>query len=271
MRLDLVVRLGAVRRERQPRRRGPPRATARSARWTSPRGIATATRSRSSPDGPGLTEVEVARTGDGDGRASAPTATTSNRRPSARRRDPGYYLISDGQPELERALARPSAVGRVDCGAPIVRSAATPATSATLALVTALRPRRAAACSSATEASPVRHARRRRPRPRPGVRSRRSRSSTGCVTKTLGPATAAPARARRRRADGDAHARRRADAAHRRGGRRGPGRRPRGPLPREPRGRPPLRPAVGLARRADRGGRPATTSSSPPRRRRSSG
>ena len=45
----LVVRLGRVRRERQPRRRGPPRARARSARWTSPRATATATRSRSSP------------------------------------------------------------------------------------------------------------------------------------------------------------------------------------------------------------------------------
>ena len=40
---DLVVRLGRVRRERQPRRRGPARSGARSGRWTSRRATATGT------------------------------------------------------------------------------------------------------------------------------------------------------------------------------------------------------------------------------------
>ena len=52
MRLISVVRLGGVRRERQPGRRGPARGERLRRAWTSRPGIATGTRSRSWPGAP---------------------------------------------------------------------------------------------------------------------------------------------------------------------------------------------------------------------------
>ena len=81
----LVVRLGPVRRERQPGRRGPSGAKLRSRTMD----FATRDRYRHAVEelarGSGLTEVEVARTGRGDGGCRAARLTTST--PSADRLD----------------------------------------------------------------------------------------------------------------------------------------------------------------------------------------
>ena len=269
----LVVRLGAVRREREPRRRRPARAEPRSARWTSRRATATATRSRSWPASPGLTEVEIARRavalaggppagtcGCSDAGAGSPGGSPAGRPVadgSPARREPGYYLISDGRPAFERDLG---------VRVPLDHSAAA-----------RLRPRRVRRLPG--DHRPPRGARPRAVHPAVRVVGEAGGAGTAgvglilvallalgpasdlaialvnrSVTDRARPATAAAARPRRGRADPAADARRRADAPHERGRRRGPGRRAGGPLPGQPRGRPAVRPALGLARRADRAG-----------------
>ena len=199
---------------------------------------------------------------------AAPTATASHRR-SARRRDPGYYLIADGRAALERALARSGAAGGPAAARlrPSRRRDRLPRDDRARH---GARPRRAAPAVRRRRRSRCRHPRRRDPRARPGLRPRdRPRQPGG--HQRAGPEAAAPARPGRRRAARAADARRRADAPHQRGGRRGAGRRPGGPLPGEPRGRCAVRAAVGLARRRRPSTSPATTSSSRRRRRPSTG
>ncbi len=198
--------------------------------------------------GSGRTEVEVAREAAAMADA-APPADDVEPSLAARRRDPGYYLISDGRPAFERALhVRVPLAGRL-------RRAYVRAAHGWLPRDAraghGAHPRRAAPAVRDWRRRGRRHPRRRDPRARPGLRPRdRPRQPGG--HQRAGPETAAPARSRRRRAVPAADARRRADAPHQRGGRRGPGRRPGGPLPGEPRGRSSVRPAVGLARRPDR-------------------
>ncbi len=192
----------------------------------------------------GLTEVEVARRAAAMADA-APSPGDDGPSSAARRRDPGYSLISDGRVAFERALGV-----RVPLGGRFRRAylrAAARGYVATLVLVTAL-----------ILAVPV-------------LLSGNERSAgillvslfalgpasdlaialvNWAVTERAGPASPAAARPGRGRPVPPAHARRRPDAALQPGGGRGPGRPPGGPLPWKPRGRPSVRPAVGLARRA---------------------
>ena len=265
----LVVRLGAVRRERQPRRRGPCAPAARSATMD----FATRDRYRHAVE-------ELAR---GSGRhrgrrrpASAmamadagPLADGHATVACRADRDPGYYLISDGRAGARAGPRRPRADGRSGCDAP-TSGPRRSGTSGRIAVVTALvlavplllgwggRGRRGP-CSSSPSSRSARR------------RIWRSPSSIASVTYVLRPETAAPARPRRRRADRAADARRRADAPHQRGGRRGPGRRPRGPLPRRTARATSGSPCspTGSTPRPSRS--PATTSSSRRRRRPSTG
>ena len=84
---------------------------ARSPTWTSRRGIATGTSVEELARGSGLTEVDVARRAVAMADA-APPADEVDPSVAARRRDPGYYLISDGHAALERDVERSRAVGR---------------------------------------------------------------------------------------------------------------------------------------------------------------
>ena len=249
---DLVVRLGAVRREREPCRRDAARDERiwrdglRHARSLSPRHRGACPelgphRGRGRPDGGGMAD-----------RRWQPTRPDAGRPSAAAPRDPGWFLISDGRPALERALARPRCPRATRLRRAYLR-AATPAYLGSLALVTALvlaRPDPALAAgrrsglvlwSSWPSWLSARHP------------TSRSPSSTGLSSSLLGPARAAPSRARRRR-------------AHRSCGRwsscptllgnvddvEEQVGRPRDPLPGQPRGRPSVRPAVGLAGCADR-------------------
>ena len=277
----LVVRLGRVRRERQPRRRRSCASGARSARWTSRPATATATPSRSWPASPGSprsrspgrrptwpTPPRPPTPAAAGTTAPTPAPADGPVRPPPRR-EPGYFLISDGRIAFERSLGvrvpRSIAFRRL-----YVRVASRDYVAA-IAILAVAPPRRAG--SGCPRSS--------------GRRVRRLVLVTllalapasdlavalvnRSVTDVLGPAPAAPARPRRRRADGPPDARRGADAAHERGRRRGAGQRPGGPLPRQSRGRPALRAPVGLARRPDRARRRATTTCSRPPRPASTG
>ena len=91
-----------------------------------------------------VTEVDVAR--------RRPRWPRGRRRPSdvgraaaARRRDPGYYLISDGRPALERGAACPRPA-RAPAAARLRRASATTGYLGTLAARHRAAPRRAARC-----------------------------------------------------------------------------------------------------------------------------
>ncbi len=201
--------------------------------------------------GSGLTEVDVARHRDRDGRLGD---GRRRRRTGGRRSPSRARLLPDlRRPRRARTCARTSECRcRAACGAPSCgprRPGYRPDARARHGAA----PRRAAPARRRTEASPP--ARSSSPSSPSARRPIWRRARQPGVTKTLGPQPLPRARPRRRRADGDAHARRGADAPHRRGGGRGPRRWPRGPLPRQSRGRPAVRPAVGLARRR----RPSTS------------
>ena len=126
--------------------------------------------------GSGLTEVDVARTAM-EMAASATVGDDVEPAAVARRREPGYYLIADGRAALERVARTSKCPCRARLRRAFVRSAAT-RYLLTLAVVTALRPRRAAPALQATAASPP--ARSSSPSSPLGRRPIwRSRSSTG--------------------------------------------------------------------------------------------
>ena len=265
---DLVVRLGRVRRERQPRRR---RSCASGAAFGE-MDFATRDRYRHAVEelarGSGCTEIEVAR------QARWPTPRDGRRRRHARR---PARRTPVRPPPRRRSRLLPD-LGRPDRASSGASAFASRARSRFRRAVrprgiarVSSRPSRSSPSSLLARAARVVRARRRGGRRRsssstllalaPGVRSRgRPRQPRG--HRCPGPAAAAPPRARRRRADRPADARRRADAAHERGRRRGAGRRPRGPLPGQSRGRPALRAPVRLARRRRPRRRRATTSCS---------
>ena len=165
------------------------------------------------------TEVEVAR-------RAVDMARNARRRPTrpTRRRgrdvgDPGYYLISDGRADLERALgARVPSTRRIEralmrAGGALYVGLLALVTAFVIGLWFLLSGDRGVACSS-SRSSPS------GPPPTLAVAV-----VNRAVTRSLGSAAAAAARPRRRRADRDANARRRADAAdeHRRRRRAGGG------------------------------------------------
>ena len=247
----LVVRLGAVRRERQPGRRGArahsvvrgdglrhPRPVPPRHRGACSRGGQVRDRGRTSCRRGGAGGWRPCRCRSGRGRRL--------RVERERQADPGYYLISAG-PAPFRAIPRRSGrfVDACDAAAGSARLYV-----GAIVLATASDRRLGAA--------------RRRSPGRPGRGCSSWRSSRWYLASDLAvalvnrvvirgarAATASAARADAGRADSAANPRRRPDAAHERGRRRGAGRPPRDPLPREPGRRPPLRAAHGLARRAD--------------------
>ncbi len=243
----LVVRLGRVRRERQPGRRRPARAKSvrgdglRDSRsLPARRGGAGAglrpDRDRGCPDG----RRDGGRRHDGRRRRTCPGGPT-----------PGARLLPHlGRPP--RVRTRPPRSGALgDQAAARVRSGRSPWLPRDVRGGDGAHPRRAAPPVLGRWRSGCRHLLDRDPRARPGLRPRhRPRQPRG--HERAGPQSAAPARPGRRPAHRAANTRRRADAPHQRGGRRDPGRWPGGPLPGEPRGRPAVRAALGLARRPDR-------------------
>ena len=266
----LVVRLGRVRRERQPRRRGPARAAARSRTMD----FATRDRYRHAIEelarGSALTEVEVAREGSGDGRRRDGSRRRATRRGrAARDRDPG--LLPDRRRPRRRSSAR-SAFASPLCDRLRRAYVRVPGDAATSGRSRS-SPRSSSPCRSCCRGA------RRRGCGRSSSRSSRSVPASDlavalvnrAVTSVLGPEPLP-------RLDLD-------DGVPTElrtlvvvpmlltsdGGRRGAGRRPGGPLPRQPRGRPPVRAAVGLARRRRPSTSPATTSCSRPRRPASTG
>ena len=173
----------------EPRRRRSCAQRARSARWTSRPATATATRSRSSPgDRGGPRSRSRAGAAGGDGRTARRHADDGRTPPRSRtrgRRDPGYYLISDGRAGARARPRRP----RAGAEPPPAR----------------LRPGRRRAATSARSRSSRRSSSPSRlwlllsgdrgvaalvvahPRPRARPRTWRSRSSTDAVTRSLGP------------------------------------------------------------------------------------
>ena len=249
MRLISSFDWARVLRERQPRRRGAARARAAFARdgLRDPRPLPPRGRGAGARLGP-----DRAR-----GRPAAAMAERPRARPDAadvRRdaasRDPGYYLIADGRAGARARARLPGAAVATGCGAPM-SAPATPGYLGTLALVTALvlalplvllaRVGRSGAGLLVVALLAL------GPGLRPGGRARQPGRHAAPR-----PAAAAAARAARRRA---AELRTLVvvpTLLTERRRRRGAGRAPRGPLPRQPRRRPPLRPALRLARRADR-------------------
>ncbi len=211
--------------------------------------------------GSGLTEVDVARTAM-EMAASAPVGDDVEPAVAARRRDPGYYLISDGRPALERALARPGA-RRAPAAACLRAVRGDSATSARSRSSPALLLAVPLLLSPATVRIGAGTARRGHPRPRPGVRSGdRARQPDGhqdarargrCPGSTWTMACRVELRTlvvvpTLLTDEAEVEAQVGGLEVH---------------YLAQPRGRPAVRPAVGLARRADRARRPATTSCSP--------